>query len=45
MLGMHAGVISGKGGGRPGRLQGTAVNLDAVDDVRKLLVGAVEEST
>lgn len=39
-----AGVISGKGGGRPGRLQGTAVNLDAMDEVRKLLVSAVDES-
>lgn len=33
-------VIGGKGGGRPGRLQGTAVNLEALEDVRKLLLGA-----
>lgn len=34
------GVIGGKGGGRPGRLQGTAVQLEALDEVRKLLCSA-----
>jgi hypothetical protein len=36
-------VISGKGGGRPGRLQGTAVGLEAIEEVRKLLGDSVVE--
>jgi hypothetical protein len=35
-------VIGGKGGGRPGRLQGTAVGLDALEEVRRLLCGSVQ---
>jgi len=35
-------VVNGKGGGRPGRLQGTAVGLEHLEDVRKLLLASVE---
>lgn len=32
------GIVGGKGGGRPGRLQGTAVNLENIEEVRKLFL-------
>jgi len=35
------GVVGGKGGGRPGRLQGTAANLENIEEVRKLLLANV----
>eukprot|EP01032_Pedospumella_encystans_P011564 gene11564-13437_t len=34
-------VVNGKGGGRPGRLQGTAVSLENLEEVRKLLLASV----
>lgn len=32
------GIINGKGGGRPGKLQGTATKLNAMEDVQQLLL-------
>ena len=41
------GLIHGKGGGRPGKLQGTAAYLDpaTLDDVRALLLSAAAASS